>query len=90
MTNRRFTRMTNAFSKKFRNHELMIAIQTVHYNYVKWHKTLRCTPAMAAGLTTTLWTLQDMVQALERYQDQQPGKRGPYKKNRLTEGESVI
>ena len=80
MTNRRFTRLTNAFSKKFRNHELMIAIQTVHYNYVKWHKTLRCTQAMAAGLTNTLWNLEDLVKALEQYQDNTTKKRGPYKK----------
>jgi IS1 family transposase len=80
MSNRRFTRLTNAFSKKFRNHELMIAIQAVHYNYVKWHKTLRCTPAMAAELTGTLWSLEDMIRALEQYQDNTPRKRGPYKK----------
>jgi hypothetical protein len=54
MSNRRFTQMTNAFSKKWRNHELMIAIHAVHYNYVRLHKTLRCTPAMSAALSATL------------------------------------
>lgn len=79
MSNRRFTRLTNAFSKKLRNHELMIAIHTVHYNYVRMHKTLRCTPAMAAGLSATLWSLEDMIKMADSYTPP-PSKRGPYKK----------
>jgi IS1 family transposase len=82
MTNRRFARLTNAFSKKLRNHELMIAIQAVHYNYVKWHKTLRCTPAMANGLTARLWSLEDMIRMVDSYLPK-PGKRGPYKKKTI-------
>jgi IS1 family transposase len=62
MTNRRFTRLTNAFSKKWRNHELMIAIHTVHYNFVRMHKSLRCSPAMTADLSKTLWSLEDMIE----------------------------
>lgn len=80
MTNRRFTRLTNAFSKKWRNHELMIAIHAVHYNFVRMHKTLRCTPAMAADLSSTLWSLEDMIRMADSYLPK-PGKRGPYKKS---------
>ena len=53
---RRFTRLTNAFSKKFENHVHMVALYTVWYNFVRMHKTLRVTPAMAAGVTDRLWT----------------------------------
>lgn len=80
MTNRRFTRLTNAFSKKLRNHELMIAVHTVHYNFVRMHKSLRCSPAMAADVTKTLWSLADMIEMTDSYMPK-PGKRGPYKKN---------
>ena len=51
MHNRRFTRLTNAFSKKFENHAHMVAIYAVWYNWIRIHKTLRVTPAMAAGLS---------------------------------------
>ena len=76
---RRFTRLTNAFSKKLRNHIAMIAIHTVHYNFVRIHKTLRFTPAMAADLADHLWTLEDMIRMADSYLPK-PGKRGPYKK----------
>ena len=78
---RRFTRLTNAFSKKLQNHIAMIAIHTVHYNFVRLHKTLRCTPSMAAGLSDHLWNLEDMVRMIDSYMPK-AGKRGPYKKNR--------
>jgi len=58
---RRFTRLTNAFSKKMDNHCYAIALHFVYYNFVKVHKTLRVTPAMAAGLTKRFWTLEDLV-----------------------------
>ena len=58
---RRFTRLTNAFSKKVENHAHAVAIHLMHYNFVRIHQTLRCTPAMAAGVTTKLWELSDMV-----------------------------
>ena len=56
MHNRRFTRLTNAFSKKFESHVHMVAIWTVWYNWVRIHKTLRVTPAMQANLTDTVWS----------------------------------
>lgn len=58
---RRFTRLTNAFSKKFENHMHMVALYTVFYNWTKIHKTLRTTPAMAAGLTERVWDMADVV-----------------------------
>jgi hypothetical protein len=54
---RRFTRLTNAFSKKAEAHYHMVCLYTVFHNFVRLHKTLRCTPAMAAGLSQTLWTM---------------------------------
>lgn len=51
MMNRRFTRLTNAFSKKIENHMHAVALYGMHYNYCRVHKTLRVTPAMEAGLT---------------------------------------
>lgn len=68
MGNRRFTRLTNAFSKKAANHEYAMAIYFMHYNFIRIHQTLRCTPAMAANVTTKLWELSDMVKVLEDWE----------------------
>ena len=61
MNIRRFTRLTNAFSKKIENHMHSIALFYMHYNFVRIHQTLRVTPAMEAGLTTRVWSIQDIV-----------------------------
>jgi len=58
---RRFTRLTNAFSKKLENHRHAVALYFLNYNFVRIHKTLRCTPAMAAGVTERLWSIDDVV-----------------------------
>jgi hypothetical protein len=58
---RRFTRPINAFSKKIENHSHAVAIHLMFYNFVGMPKTLRATPAMAAGITHKLWELQDVV-----------------------------
>ena len=58
---RRFTRLTNAFSKKVENHIHAISIYFMHYNFVRIHTTLRVTPAMAAGVTGQLWELEDIA-----------------------------
>ena len=71
MGSRRFTRLTNGFSKKIENHTHSVAIHTMHYNFVRIHQTLRCTPAMAAGVTTKLWELSDMVRVLEDWESHQ-------------------
>lgn len=76
---RQFTRLTNAFSKKFENHAHMVALYAVWYNFVRVHKSLRVSPAMAAGISDRLWSMED-VAALVEAADVKPGKRGPYKK----------
>src|SRR6266511_1692069 len=65
MQMRRFTRLTNAFSKKLEKHRLAIAVHFVHYNFCRIHQTLRITPAMAAGLSDHVWELSEMVNLLE-------------------------
>jgi IS1 family transposase len=73
MHDRRFTRLTNAFSKKAENHAHSVALNFMYYNFVKMHTTLRCTPAMAAGVTKTLWEIADMVRVLEDWEARQVG-----------------
>lgn len=75
---RRFTRLTNAFSKKIENHCYAIALHFMYYNWVKQHKTLRVTPAMAAGLTKRFMSIEDIANLV---QYEPPKKRGSYKKN---------
>ncbi len=65
MCMRRFTRPTNAFSKKLEPHINMVALYTVHCNFVRIHKTLKCSPAMAAGLSKTLWSMEDVVALID-------------------------
>jgi hypothetical protein len=65
---RRFTRLTNAFSKKLENHAAAIALHTMYYNFVRIHQTLRVTPAMAAGVSKTLWNVSDIVAMLEQWE----------------------
>ena len=76
---RRFTRLTNAFSKKIENHSHSVALHFMYYNFVKIHSSLKVTPAMAANITDKLWEISDIVKLVE---DAAPknGKRGPYKK----------
>lgn len=68
MGTRRFTRLTNAFSKKAENHAHALAIYFVHYNFVRIHKTLRVTPAMAAGVSDRLFELTDMVRIVDEWE----------------------
>jgi len=79
MSIRRFTHLTNAFSKKLENHELAVALHYMHYNFCRIHKTLKITPAMAAGVTNRLWDMTDIA-ALIAAQEAPVAKRGPYKK----------
>jgi hypothetical protein len=62
---RRFTRLTNAFSKKLENHAHMVALYALWYNFVRIHKTLRVTPAMTAGIESRLWSMEDVVVLIE-------------------------
>jgi IS1 family transposase len=68
MHTRRFTRLTNAFSKKVKNHAHAVALFAIYYNFVRIHKTLRTTPAMAAGVTKRLWEIGDIVDVLEAWE----------------------
>lgn len=68
---RRFTRLTNAFSKKVENHAHAISIYFMHYNFVRIHQTLRVTPAMAAGVTDKLWSLEDIVKVVDDWESGQ-------------------
>ena len=64
MSMRRFTRLTNGFSKKLENHEAMLAVYFMHYNYCRVHQTLRVTPAMESGLCGHVWTINDLIRLM--------------------------
>ena len=80
MSLRRFTRLTNAFSKELENHIHSLSLYFVYYNFCRIHKTLRCTPAMEAGLVERLWEFEDIIDLIEADRPK-PKKRGSYKKH---------
>lgn len=80
MSMRRFTRLTNAFSKKVENHCHALALYFVWYNFVRVHKSLRVSPAMAAGVSDRLWGMEDIVALIDAAAPK-PGPRGPYRKS---------
>ncbi len=63
---RRFTRLTNGFSKKIENHAAAVSLHIMHYNFVRIHQILRTTPAMAAGVTDHLWDTSDIIALLDQ------------------------
>ena len=77
MSMRRFTRLTNAFSKKIENHAAAVALFYMYYNFGRIHQTLRITPAMAAGVSDHVWDIEEIVGLLP---EPKSGARGPYKK----------
>lgn len=77
MSMRRFTRLTNGFSKKVENLECSIALHFIYYNFARIYKTLRVSPAMAAGVSDMLWSIADIAALVP---DPIPKKRGSYKK----------
>jgi len=77
MSMRRFTRLTNAFSKKLDNHIHALSLYFVFYNFCRIHKTLKVSPAMAAGVTDRLWSFDDVLAKIDAAKI--PAKRGPYK-----------
>jgi hypothetical protein len=79
MSMRRFTRLTNAFSKKLENHIHTVALYTLWYNFVRIHKTLRTSPAMAAGVSDRLWSMEDIVALI----DEQAERSAPRLADRL-------
>lgn len=74
---RRFTRLTNGFSKKVENLQFAVALHFMHYNFGRIHKTLRVTPAMEAGIADHVWSMEEIAGLVK---DEAPKKRGPYKK----------
>jgi hypothetical protein len=70
MRTQRFTRLTNAFSKKVENHALLVALFAMYYNFVRIYKRLRVTPAMTARVTEKLWEIGDVVKVLENWEAQ--------------------
>jgi hypothetical protein len=79
MSMRRFTRLTNGFSKKIENHAHAVALHFMYYNFGRIHKTLRVTPAMEAGIADHVWSLEEIA-ALVPEPEAKP--RGPYKKRK--------
>ncbi len=80
---RRFTRLTNGFSKKLENLLHMLSLYFVHHNFVRTHKTLRMTPAMAAGVSTMLHDMTWLAGIVDAAAPK-PGPRGPYKKKDIS------
>ena len=79
MSMRRFTRLTNGFSKKVENHMHAISLHFMYYNFGRIHQTLKVTPAMEASVTDHVWSLEDIAKLVP---EAKPKKRGPYKKLR--------
>jgi hypothetical protein len=79
MSIRRFTRLTNAVSKKLENHVAALSLHFAFYNFCRVHRTLKTTPAVAAGVTDHVWTLDELIELLEDAENAIPRKRGPYK-----------
>ncbi len=77
---RRFTRLTDGFSKKVENHAYAVALHMMYYNFVRIHSTLRMTPAMAAGVSAKLWEIGDIAALVEIDEAKKDMKRGSYKK----------
>jgi len=71
---RRFTRLTNGFSKKLQNHEYMVALYALWYNFVRIHKTLRVSPAIAAGIESRLRSMEDVVALIDARSEKIGGK----------------
>src|SRR5436305_9629323 len=79
MSMRRFTRLTNAFSKKVENLAAAVSLHFAYYNFCRVHKTLGTTPAVGAGVADHVWTLDELIGLLDAA-ERVPVKRGPYKK----------
>jgi IS1 family transposase len=84
MMNGRFTRLTNAHSKKFANHEHAFALFAMQYNFVRVHSALRVTPAMQAGVTDHVWTYEEIIGVVDSLTPRL-GPRGPYRKRKSKE-----
>ncbi|MCX6853499.1 MAG: hypothetical protein NTV80_01180 [Verrucomicrobia bacterium] len=74
MGNRRFTRLTNAFSKKIENHCHMLALSITSYNFCRKHSSIKTTPAQAAGVSDHQWTMEELVEMIDAYLNDQKNK----------------
>ena len=85
MQQKRFSRLSNAFSKKLENHEAAVALYAAHYNFCRVHETLRVTPAMQLGLTDHIWSIGELMDAALSIEAPMPAgrKAGPF---RIIEG----
>ncbi|HXY17264.1 MAG TPA: IS1 family transposase, partial [Gaiellaceae bacterium] len=79
MSIRRFTRLTNGYSKKVENHAAAVSLHFFFYNYIRVHSTIGTTPAVAAGAADKRWTIRDLIDLLDQAERAVPQKRGPYK-----------
>lgn len=79
MSMRRFTRLTNGFSKKIENHAYQVALHFMYYNFARVHTTIRVTPAMEAGVSDQIWSIEEIIKMVDRAMPE-PKARGPYKK----------
>jgi IS1 family transposase len=86
MSMRRFTRLTNAFSKRRKNHEHAIALHYFHYNFIRKHQTIKTTPAVMSGVTDKVWTMVDFVKLLEREEQLLGGRISDYKASKRRAG----
>jgi hypothetical protein len=78
MSMRRFTRLTNGFSKKVENHEHAVALHFFHYNFIRKHQTLKTTPAVAAGIASKVFTILDLVKMIEEEEERLGGRLTDY------------
>ena len=78
---RRFTRLTNGFSKKVENHAFAVGLHMMYYNFVRIHSKLRMSPVMAAEVSYRLWEIGDIVAPVEAKEAEKPSVRGPYRQN---------
>ena len=83
MAMRRFTRKTNGFSKKIENHAHSVALHFMHYNFIRIHQTLRCTPTMEAGITDRLWEIDDLLELIDANAPK-PNRPKTYKKRNIS------
>jgi len=83
MHSRRFTRLTNAHSKKLENHTWAVALHVMFYNFVRIHSTLRTSPAMAAGITDRLWDMTDIIAIMDT-REAPPNRPATYRKRAAT------
>jgi IS1 family transposase len=85
MSMRRYTRLTNAFSKKVENHEHAVALNFMHYNFCRVHQTLKTTPAVAAGVTDHVWTLDELIALLPKPTRAPWGSKNPARRAKAAE-----